>query len=230
MRLLSTTLFLSLLHEHDHINDQELFLAMREKLVFQETKGNSETMIGGYFQDEALKEAAELLEMNVDEIRSGGYEIHTTLNKAFQQQLEDEIENTIHTESDIEAGAVAIEPQSGEVVAMIGGRDYSESPFNRAFQAKRMPGSTFKPFLYYAALENGYTANTMLMSQPTAFQLADDEVYKPSNFNGYYANDSITLAQAVALSDNVYAVKTNMYLGAENLVETARHFGITSDL
>ncbi|WP_240452364.1 transglycosylase domain-containing protein [Virgibacillus sp. YIM 98842] len=221
---------LNLLNEHGKINDQELFLAARENLAFQKVKSNSETMIGGYFQDEALKEAAELLELDTDEIRSGGYEIHTTLHESFQQNLEDEIKDTIHTESDIEAGAVAIEPQSGEVLAMIGGRDYRESPFNRAFQAKRMPGSAFKPFLYYAALENGYTANTMLMSQPTAFQLDDDEVYQPSNFNGYYANDSITLAQAIALSDNVYAVKTNMYLGAEKLVETARSFGLTSDL
>lgn len=93
-----------------------------------------------------------------------------------------------------------------------------------------MPGSTFKPFLYYAALEHGYTATTMLMSKPTTFEIDDGQVYQPSNFNGYYANEPITLAQALALSDNIYAVKTNMYLGVETLIDTARKFGITSKL
>ncbi|GAB3789271.1 transglycosylase domain-containing protein [Virgibacillus kimchii] len=221
---------LHLMNNENMISNQELFLASRENLVYEENSENSETTVSGYFQEEASKEAAEILKLEVDDIRSGGYEIYTTMHESYQKDLEAEIKAAIHTESEIEAGVLTIDPQSGEVLAMAGGRDYRESPFNRAVQAKRMPGSSFKPFLYYAALENGYTANTMLLSQPTAFQLDDDEVYQPSNFNGYYANDSITLAQAIALSDNIYAVKTNMYLGTENLVETARRFGLTSEL
>lgn len=93
-----------------------------------------------------------------------------------------------------------------------------------------MPGSAFKPFLYYAALKNGYTPATMLMSKPTAFRLENGKVYQPSNYNGYYADEPITLAQALALSDNVYAVKTNLYLGPEKLVKTARKFGFDSKL
>src|SRR5699024_2518897 len=87
-----------------------------------------------------------------------------------------------------------------------------------------------KPFLYYAALEHNYTASTKLMSKPTIFTLENNDTYQPSNFNHYYAEAPITLAQAIALSDNVYAVKTNLFLGAETLVDTARRFGITSDL
>src|SRR5699024_9248042 len=136
----------------------------------------------------------------------------------------------IDKRSEIEVGAIAMNPGTGGIKALVGGQSYEESPFNRAINAERMSGSTFKPFLYYNALENGYTANTMLMSQPTAFSLENGEVYKPSNFNGYYANQSITLAQALALSDNVYAVKTNLYLGVDQLIETARTFGITSEL
>lgn len=224
------TQILQQMHAQGNISEADYYLATREHLVFQESEGKEEGMVGGYFQDEALKEAAALLDMEVDEIRSSGYEIHTTLHTSLQKQLEDQVDETIDTESEIEAGALAMDPHSGGVLAMVGGRDYNDSPFNRSVAAKRMPGSAFKPFLYYAALENGYTANTMLMSQPTAFMLEDDEVYKPSNFNGYYANESITLAQAIALSDNVYAVKTNMYLGPEKLVETARDFGFTSEL
>src|SRR5699024_6759206 len=112
----------------------------------------------------------------------------------------------------------------------VGGISYEESSFNRAIDAKRMPGSTFKPILYYSALENGYTPSTQLESKPTRFVLENDEIYEPSNFNGYYANEPITLAQALALSDNIYAVKTNLAIGEEKLVQTAKELGITSSL
>src|SRR5699024_6120855 len=104
------------------------------------------------------------------------------------------------------------------------------SPYNRAITAQRMAGSSFKLFLYYAALQHNYTASTSLMSKPTVFTLDNHQTYQPSNFNHYYAEAPITLAQALALSDNVYAVKTNLFLGAETILDTARRFGITSDL
>src|SRR5699024_12391374 len=133
----------------------------------------------------------------------------------------------IQSASEIETRVMAIDPGNGSIRALIGGRDYKKSSFNCAHKAKRMPVSTFKPFLYYAALNNGYTPSTKLLSKPTVFELDNVEVYEPSNFNGYYADKPITLAQALALSDNIFAVKTNMYLGSDKLVETARDFGIT---
>lgn len=122
-----------------------------------------------------------------------------------------------------------MDPDDGAILSMIGGKDYAESTYNRAMNSKRMSGSTFKPFLYYAALQYGYTPSTKLMSKPTTFALGDGNSYQPSNFNGYYANKPITLAQALAMSDNVYAVKTNMYLGPEKLIETAETFGLRGD-
>ncbi|MDY0394268.1 penicillin-binding transpeptidase domain-containing protein [Virgibacillus halophilus] len=85
-------------------------------------------------------------------------------------------------------------------------------------------------FLYYAALNNGYNPTTMLSSKPTTFQLANGNTYEPGNYNGYYADKPITLAQALALSDNIYAVKTNLYLGVDKLPEVAKKFGFTSKL
>src|SRR5690625_7913417 len=93
-----------------------------------------------------------------------------------------------------------------------------------------MSSDLFKPFLYYAALNRNYTASTKLMSKPTSFVLEDEEVYQPRNYHGYYANDSITLAQALALSDNVYAVKTNLFLGEGVLAESAQKFGVSGEL
>ncbi|MEC5424429.1 PBP1A family penicillin-binding protein [Virgibacillus sp. C22-A2] len=221
---------LSIMLTNDVITEQEQFLATREHLIYSAENDSEKGNTGPHFQYIALKEASEILELEMEEIRAGGFEIYTTLNKTYQQQLEEKINQVINPTSDIEVGALSIDPHTGGILAMVGGRDYHTSPFNRTTSAKRMAGSAFKPFLYYAALDNGYNAGTMLMSKPTVFELDEGELYQPSNFNGYYAHDTITLAQAIALSDNIYAVKTNLFLGSETLVETAGEFGIGSKL
>ncbi|TFJ93395.1 transglycosylase domain-containing protein [Lentibacillus salicampi] len=221
---------LGLMLDNDRITEQEHFLAIRENLAFTKPTEREKISVAPYFQDSALKEAADILELKAEKVRSGGYKIYTTLDTRLQKQLKENTGSEIRPGSDIELGAMAMNPDTGGIRALIGGKDYTKSPFNRAVDAERMPGSAFKPFLYYTALNNGYTPTTMLMSKPTAFKLEDGEVYQPSNYNGYYANEPITLAQALALSDNVYAVKTNLSVGPEQLVNTAEKFGIESDL
>ncbi|GAB3048073.1 transglycosylase domain-containing protein [Virgibacillus ainsalahensis] len=221
---------LKVMLEEKEITQEEYKLAVNEELLYADTDERVNEKIGPHFQDTALQEAAEILQLDTEQVRSGGYQIHTTLHIDHQKKLENEIKTTINAESEVETGAMVMDPHTGGILAVAGGRDYEQSPFNRATAAKRMPGSAFKPFLYYAALANGYTPSTMLMSKPTEFDVEEGNVYQPSNFNDYYANKPISLAQAIALSDNVYAVKTNMFLGAENLVDTARDFGFTSDL
>ncbi|MFC2948943.1 transglycosylase domain-containing protein [Virgibacillus sediminis] len=221
---------LAIMLDHGAISDAEYQLAVAEELDYAPKQTKKVEKEAPYFQDTALSEAAEILDMEPEDIRSGGYEIHTTLNLRQQKKLENELAEEFHPSSEAQAGVLAMNPENGAIVAMSGGRDYQESSFNRAVSAKRMPGSSFKPFLYYAALQHGYTPATKLISKPTSFQLEDGEVYQPSNYNGYYANEEITLAQAIALSDNIYAVKTNMYLGPDLLIDTAKEFGFTSDL
>lgn len=223
-------LILKEMRESGSISKQEYFLATRKKLAFTEQKEREKHAAAPYFQDTVLREAARVMELDKEMIRSGGYKIYTTLDVNLQKKLEKNVEETIQPSSEIQVGAIAMNPDTGGIRALVGGRNYKKSQYNRATQAQRMPGSTFKPFLYYAALRNGYTPSTMLMSKPTAFKLESGKVYQPSNFNGYYAYKPISLAQALALSDNVYAVKTNLYLGAEKLVETAHKFGIDGDL
>src|SRR5699024_5279432 len=125
---------------------------------------------------------------------------------------------------------VTVNPKTGAIRSLIGGTDYAESTFNRAIHATRLVGSAFKPILYYGALENRYTASTMLLSKPTSFTLENGEDYEPKHFNGYYANTPISLSLAIAVSDNIDAVKTNLLLKPENVVDTAKKFGIQSDL
>lgn len=222
-------LILKQMFDQGRITEAEWEKASREHLTFVQKELENPDSDKGYFFDEVLKEAAEILGAEREQIRFGGYEIYTTMDLEMQAKLEDAVKGKM-ADTEMEVGAIAMEPETGAIRAMMGGKNYRASPFNRATAAKRMPGSTFKPFLYYAALEHGFTATTKLTSKPTAFQLEDGKVYEPSNFNDYYANEPITLAQALALSDNVYAVKTNMFLGAERLVEAAREFGIESDL
>ncbi|WP_085994006.1 transglycosylase domain-containing protein [Oceanobacillus senegalensis] len=222
---------LELMRNNDIITPEEYQAAIRTELAYVRKKEeNKKDTIGPYFQDMVLKEAAKILEMDTEAIRSGGYQIYTTLDAEFQKGLESSIHQTVRDSSEMEIGAMSIDPETGAIKALVGGRDYEKSPFNRAVQAKRMAGSTFKPFLYYAALNHGYTSTTMLASKPTAFELENGEVYQPSNYNDYYAYEPISLAQALALSDNIYAVKTNMFLTPERLVEAARKFGIEGEL
>ena len=106
------------------------------------------------------------------------------------------------------------------------GKDYASSQFNRATQANRQIGSTIKPLLYYLALENGFTPATTFLCEPTTFKLDDNSTYSPSNFNDKYAYKDVTLAQAIAVSDNIFAVKTHLFLGTDNLASLIKKFGI----
>ena len=125
---------------------------------------------------------------------------------------------------------LVIENKTGKIIALVGGKDYEKSQFNRALYSKRQVGSTMKPYLYYAALENGFTTSTSFYSSETTFALDNNKTYSPKNYNDKYGNKAISMAAATAYSDNIYAVKTHMFLGNETLVNLARRVGITEKL
>lgn len=184
-----------------------------------------------YFQDEVVKALRNTLHFDQKTIATGGLRVYTTLNTKLQKTAEKWIKEVIQPDSKIQTAVVLMDPKTGAVQALVGGRDYQESTFDRAVQAKRAPGSSFKPYLYYAALRNGFTPSTQLISKPTTFTYDQGKkTYSPSNFGGYYANGPITLAQALALSDNIYAVKTHLSIGEDKLVDVAKKVGITSPL
>jgi len=118
---------------------------------------------------------------------------------------------------------VAMRP-TGEVVAMVGGKDYAASPFNRATQARRQPGSTFKLFVYLAALEAGWEPDDTIANTPI-----EAGSYRPKNSGERYS-DTITLEEALASSSNVAAVRLFNEVGSENVIRTARALGVTSPL
>mgnify|MGYP003292067830 CR=1 FL=1 len=131
---------------------------------------------------------------------------------------------------DMQVASIIINPNTGGVMALSGGIDYSKSQFNRAISSKRQVGSSMKPFLYYAALENGMVSSSTFLSEPTTFMFSNNQSYSPANYNNKYGNKNITMAAALAYSDNIYAVKTHLFLGEETLVNTAKRMGIQGEL
>ena len=213
------------------ITKQQANSAANEKLTFTGEFPIQHAEMAPYFYDVVKDELKTKVGLDERTIELGGLRIYTTLDPRQQQIAEEVMKETVSDQSAIQVGFVAMNPQNGYVTALIGGRDYAKSPYNRAVQALRQPGSTMKPFLYYAALEKGFTPATTMRSEMTTFRFDDNRPdYTPHNFNNNYANGEITLEQALALSDNVVAVKTHLFLGEETLVDTAKQFGITTKL
>ena len=123
-----------------------------------------------------------------------------------------------------------MDPETGKIEALTGGRDYGISQYNRATESKRQVGSTMKPILYYAALENNLVSSSKFKSEYTVFNINNKESYSPNNHNNKYANKDITMAAAIAFSDNIYAIKTNLFLGVDTLVKTSKKIGINEEL
>lgn len=214
-----------------YLTEKQLQEAVSTELVYKTKTEKVEKGFAGYFQDAAMSELSDKLDLDVQVVQTQGLKIYTTLDVNMQEKAEEIVAETISKESDIQTGMVAIDPKTGYVKALIGGRNYEESPFNRAIQAKRQPGSTIKPLLYYSAIMKGFTPGTEMKSEPTSFSYDDGKAtYKPSNYNDYYANDFITMLQAIALSDNVFAVKTHMFIGMEELIKTGELMGLSTKI
>ena len=211
------------------ISEAEYNKALDEELKFvgEEEKEELESVM--YYQDAVIEELKSLKEIPESFLETGGLKVYTSLDMDAQKQLEETVKSTM-PDSELETASVMMDPNTGRVIALVGGKDYSKSEFNRAVDAKRQVGSTMKPFLYYAALENGFTASTTFTSEETTFTFNNDETYSPQNNNGTYGHKPISMATAIAYSENIYAVKTHMFLGEDTLVNMAKRLGITSKL
>ncbi len=184
-----------------------------------------------YFHDAVLQELETIESIPKSFTETNGLKIYTTLDVDAQANLEKNVLEIMPSENEeLQTASVMIKPTTGEVIALIGGRNYNTSEYNRATTAKRQVGSTMKPFLYYAALENGFTSSTSFTSEQTTFTFSNNTTYSPKNYNDKYGNKPISMATAIAYSENVYAVKTHMFLGSDAIINVARRTGITSKL
>lgn len=212
------------------ITNTEYEKAIKEelKIIGKEEKSTFTNI--NYFKDSVLEELESIPQIPSSLIETGGLRIYTTLDKSAQESLEKAMNNHINNETDIQTAAIMMNPNTGGIIALIGGNDYNKSQFNRATKAKRQVGSTMKPILYYEALESGFTASSSFTSEKTTFTFSEGKTYTPKNYNDNYANGPISMEAAISYSDNIYAVKTHLFLGENMLVNTAKRLGITSEL
>ena len=182
-----------------------------------------------YYQDAVKQELESLPSVPKTLIDTGGLKIYTSLDMDAQKSLEDSVNKNMNG-SDLQAAGLMVDPKTGNIIALIGGTSYAKSQYNRVISSQRQVGSTMKPLLYYAALENGMTSASTFLSQETTFVFANNQNYAPQNYNQKYGNKDITMAAAISYSDNIYAVKTHLFLGEETLVDVAKRMGIQKEL
>ena len=170
-----------------------------------------------------------------------GLRVVTTLNYDMQQKAElamdkglSDLEKRMKYQriknSDPQGALISLDVQTGGILAMVGGRDFSKNTFNRATDARRLPGSAFKPIVYAYAIEQGFTQNKIILDAPVAFNIGNPEKYwQPKNFSGDYEGE-MTLRKALALSENIPAVRLIDMLGPSSVAGFAHTMGIDSPL
>ena len=192
-----------------------------------------------------------------DAIYSEGYTIHTTLDGRMQRVVEEEVSRQLRAiesgafgafrhptlaasradtlDEDeggtkyLQAAAIFMDPKTGDVRALIGGRNYEDSEFNRALSAKRQPGSAFKPFVYAAAFDQGYSPTHRLIDRPLRLVLDRRNVWEPKNYDGSYS-DIVTMRDALAQSKNIPTVRLAQEIGVTRVVEMARQMGLSGNI
>lgn len=175
----------------------------------------------------------------------GGLQIYTTLDgdvqlaaqKALREGL-NEIRLRVRKKSrtpprdaqgEVEGALLAMDPRTGMVRALVGGYDFYQSQFNRALQAKRQPGSAFKPIIYSAALEAGYSELSIVPDAPLVFRMAPGKFWRPQNYDNRFVGP-VTLRSALAHSLNSVAIRLAQRVGLERVIQQARKLGIESPL
>lgn len=192
----------------------------------------------GYYLDAVKKQASELLGRPLQE---AGAQIHTYLDQELQQQAAVAVSNglkaagarqVVHngkSQDQPQGALVCLEKESGQVRAVIGGGDYSVSPFNRAIQARRPAGSVFKPFVYAAALESGWQPYSIISDAPLTVPGGGGGTWRPKNYTGQYHGDT-TLETALMNSYNIATVRLMQKVGVKKVHEVAGASGISANM
>ena len=191
-----------------------------------------------YFVDQVLEQIER--DYGKEFVHFGGLKILTTLDSRYQKLAFKSVRNHLEAlegkvvkkpgSGPLQAALVAIENKSGAVRAMLGGKNYSYSQFNRAVSNNRLPGSSFKPFVYFTAMEElGYSPATVVVDEPLTIDIPGTEPWSPQNFDKDFSGN-IILKKALMKSINIISAKLVNEVGPEKVIRTARQFGIKSPL
>lgn len=224
-------LVLNAMVETGDITQSEADGAAASKLALLPQDRQENKATASFFRDYVRGLLTAKLNITEQQLEQGGLNIHTTLDPQAQQAAEDAVTKEMAGKGELETALVSVDPRNGYIKAMVGGKNYRENQYNHALAKTRQPGSTFKPIMYLTALaSHEMTGVTMFNSQPTLFHYDNNrKTYKPSNFGDKYLGE-INMRQAIAASDNIYAVNTILQIGPEKVTEMAKKMGITSML
>ncbi len=200
-----------------YITHEEAEKALREPLIFRGIKEIREWK-APYFVAYILKKL--LKEYGAKQVYRGGLKVYTTLDLELQKYAEEAF-----SKAPSEGALIAIDPETGYIKAMVGGKNFRRSQFNRAVQAHRQPGSAFKAFVYTAAFECGFTESTLVEDSPIEFPNG----WKPRNYDSKY-HGWVTIREAFEHSYNIVAVKVAQEVKPKKIIECARKMGIKSPL
>ncbi|WP_058300963.1 transglycosylase domain-containing protein [Gorillibacterium timonense] len=224
-------LVLAAMVKEGDITQAEAEAAYRETLHIVPLEDESRAAVAPYFRDYIRRVVEEKLKISEPLYDSGGLRIYTTLNREAQQAAEDAVARQVGTTGELQAALVSIDPRTGYIKAMVGGKNYAQNQYNRVFTTTRQPGSSFKPVVYLTALANRFSPLTAYMDEPTDFPYDEGkQIYHPNNYDSKYTYEQLDMRQAIAKSNNIYAVHTLVDVGADNVIATARRMGITSRL
>jgi len=168
-------------------------------------------------------------------VEEGGLQVYTAVDPRMQQEAQDAVawgvrEAQAEGINAHEGALVAIRPSTGEIVAMVGGSKFGlDNQFNRAWQALRQPGSSFKAYVYTAAIDSGLPANTIIDDSPVGYPMGDGTTWYPKDDDGRFMGP-ITLRTALAQSRNVVAVKLADRIGLDRVIDYAHRMGVTAPL
>lgn len=220
---------LTRMYNNGYISKKDMDNAFDSKLVFKNDSFGKDLTSLIYYNDAVMNELNSLKSIPKSYLDTGNIKIYTNLDLDAQKALEEGISKNA-VDDKTEVSKIMLNPKNGGVIALIGGINYGKSQFNRVLNSYRQPGSTVKPFLYYRAIENGFTPSSTFFSKETKFYFDNKKSYSPKNYGNIYANGEISLAAAIAYSDNIYAVKTHLFLGEDELYNTLRSAGISSSM
>lgn len=185
-----------------------------------------------YITDEVIRQFGK----DIEDLKTGGYVVHTTIDLKQQKIAEESIEKAyknamkMSPSSSLNAALVSIESRTGNILAMVGGVDYAKSSFNRATQAKRQPGSSFKPFIYQIALDRGHNPADLISDAAIEFEYIDSngkrQLWKPQNYHGESSRGVISIRDALIKSSNLATINLVNEIGLSTIRSKLETLGV----
>ncbi len=221
--------------ESGFISEEERKRALATPIVLRSAKPKDK--VAAYFVENVRRYIQE--KYGSDVLYKEGLEVYTTLNMNMQKAARDAVEKGLQelekrekfTPGEVQGALLCMDVKTGAIQAMVGGRDYGKSEFNRATQMKRQPGSSFKPFIYTAALDKEMTPSTRIDDSPIMYPdpSKPDGYWKPKNFDGKFHGPT-TLRDALIHSRNIVTIKILERIGIDYVAAYASNMGIASNI